>query len=295
MSILIFGSGIVGVNARLLILLYGLFALMVALSASTQENVQRKSMGSAAQIQTANSAGTPHETQIPAGTILPVVLRTSFELDRCKPGYILHGKIAQAVPLPSGATIRRGSHIEGHIVGVTPATNGIGAKVSIQFDRLYLAGQWIPLTTNLRAIAGFKMVIESGLPNEAPAEAVAFYASLPTTLIGGDSVYGVYGPVMSRNDASEVVGKSVGDGVLARPRARKGSACRGEVQGNDNPQALWVFSTDACGAYGIKHLNIVHAGRTHPVGTIVLASETQNVKLRNGDGLLLRVDPVSAN
>jgi len=149
------------------------------------------------------------------------------------------------------------------------------------------------VVTSLRAIAGFMTVIESGVPDEAPAEG-APYTWLPTTQIG-DSVYGVWGPVMSWNDASEVVGKSVGDGVLARPKAKEGTSCRGELEGNDTPQALWVFSTDACGAYGIEHLNIVHAGRTHPVGTIVLASETQNVKLRNGDGLLLRVDPVSAN
>ena len=96
---------------------------------------------------------------------------------------------------------------------------------------------------------------------------------------------------MSWKNASEVVGKSVGDGVLARPR--EGAECRGELEGNDNPQALWVFSTDACGAYGIEHLRIVHAGRTDPVGKIVLASGTQNVKLRNGDGLLLRVNGVS--
>ena len=294
MSTMIFGSGILRLIARLLILLYGLFALAVALSASPQQSVQRKPVDSAAQNQTINSAGTPHDTKIPAGTILPVVLRTSFELDRCKPGELLHGKVAQAVPLPSGETIRRGSQVEGHIVEVTPAANGAGAKVSIQFDKLYFAGKWLPVTTNLRAIAGFMTVIESGVPDEAPGEG-APYTWLPTTQIGGDSVYGVWGPVMSWNDASEVVGKSVGDGVLARPKAKEDTNCRGELEGNDKPQALWVFSTDACGSYGIEHLNIVHAGRTHPVGTIVLASETQHVKLRNGDGLLLRVNAVSDN
>ena len=36
-------------------------------------------------------------------------------------------------------------------------------------------------------------VIESGVPDEAPAEG-APYDWLPTTQIGGDSVYGIVGP-----------------------------------------------------------------------------------------------------
>ena len=294
MSSMIFGSGGARLTARLLILEYGLFALTAALSARAQESEQRKPTGSAGQTQTTNSAGTSQENKIPAGTILPVVLRTSFELNRCKPGQLIHGQIAQNVPGPNSATIRRGSHIEGHIVEVAPTSNGAGVKVSIQFDKLSIKGQWIPVVTNLRAIAGFMTVIEAGVPYEAPAEG-APHDWLPTTQIGGDSAYGMWGPVMSWNDASEVVGKSVGDGVLARPRAREGAACRGDLEGNDKPQALWVFSTDACGTYGIEHLKIVHSGRTHPVGTIVLASETQNVRLRNGDGLLLRVNSLSDN
>jgi hypothetical protein len=292
MSSMIFGFGGARLTARLLILGYGLFALTAALPARAQESEQRKPTGSAGQ--TTNSAGTSLDKRIPAGTILPVVLRTSFELDRCKPGQLIHGQIAQNVPLPNRATIRGGSQIEGHIVEVTPASNGAGGKVSIQFDKLNMKGQWIPVVTNLRAIAGFMTVIEAGVPYEAPGEG-APYDWLPTTQIGGDSAYGRWGPVMSWNDASEVVGKSVGDGVLARPRGKGGTGCRGDLEGNDKPQALWVFSTDACGSYGIEHLNIVHAGRTHPVGTIVLASETQNVKLRSGDGLLLRVNAVSDN
>jgi hypothetical protein len=289
MSGMNFGSGVARPGVHFLILVCGVFASMAALLTSAQESVQRPPTGSAAQIETTHSERTSQENKIPRGTILPVVLRNSFELDRCKPGELLRGQIAQEVPLPNGATIRRGSQIEGRIVEVTPAGGGTAGKVAMQFDRLNVKGKWIPVVTNLRAIAGFMTVIEAGVPDEAPGEG-APHDWLPTTQIGGDSVYGMWGPVMSWNDASEVVGKSVGDGVLARPRSKEGAECRGELEGNDNPQALWVFSTDACGVYGIEHLNIVHAGRTDPVGKIVLASETRNVKLKNGDGLLLRVN-----
>jgi len=43
----------------------------------------------------------------------------------------------------------------------------------------------------------------------------------------------------------------------------------------------------------LEHLNIVDAGRADPVKKIVLASETRNVKLKNGDGLLLRLNAAS--
>jgi hypothetical protein len=84
---------------------------------------------------------------------------------------------------------------------------------------------------------------------------------------------------------NQTVGKAGYDGVLVHVRAQPGSKCRGALDAEDRLQALWVFSSDACGVYGIEHLNIVHTGRTAPVGTIVLESQTQNVKLRSGSNL----------
>jgi hypothetical protein len=170
MSGMNFGSGVARPGVHFLILVCGVFASTAALLTSAQEKLQRPPTGSAAQIETTHSERTSQEKKIPGGTILPVVLRTSFELDRSRPGEVLHGQIAQDVPLPNGATIRRGSQFEGCIVEVTPAGGGTGAKVSMQFDRLNVKGKWIPVVTNLRAIAGFMTVIEAGVPDEAPAE-----------------------------------------------------------------------------------------------------------------------------
>jgi hypothetical protein len=227
--------------------------------------------------------------KIPPGTVLPVVLRTSFSFEDRKAGQILHGQIAQTVPLPDGTRIRRGTRIEGHIVEVTPASNGSPAKVSLRFDKLQMNGQWIPVMTNLWAIAGFMSIQEAQVPVEAPGEGSP-YNWLPTRQIGGDSVYGKNGPVMSAEDTSKVIGKSVSDGVLVQVSSKQGTPCRGAVDSNDHAQAMWVFSGDACDTYGLEHLSIAHSGRTDPKGTIVLASAKPNLKLKNGDGLLLRVD-----
>jgi len=226
---------------------------------------------------------------IPSGTLLPVVLRTPLSFDKSKQGQILRGKIAQDVPLPNGSKIRKGSTIEGHVTQVTPNASTEGSKVTLEFDKMDVDGQWVPVVTNLRAIAGFMTVIQANIPDEAPAEGSP-YNWLPKTQIGGDSVYGVGGPVMSAEDDSKVIGKSTPDGVLGQVSAREGSPCRGAVDGNNHSQALWVFSSDACGAYGIDHLKIDHSGRCDPKGKIILASDARKLQLRDGDGLLLRVN-----
>jgi hypothetical protein len=95
--------------------------------------------------------------------------------------------------------------------------------------------------------------------------------------------------VTSAQDSSRVVGKSVGDGVLVRLASKDGTKCRGAIDGNDNPQALWKFSSDACGVYGISKVSIVHAGRSEPVGTIILEMQGHTTSIRSGAGMLLRV------
>lgn len=238
--------------------------------------------------QTAASASSDAGLKIPGGTVLPVILRTGFSLDKAKAGQLLHGEIAQEVPLGNGEKIHKGAKVQGHIVEVTPTTNGADNTVKVQFDKVNVDGQWLPVVTDLRAIAGFMTVIDAGIPVQAPGEGDV-YNWLDKEQIGGDRDYGVDGPVRSADD-SKVVGKFLGNGVVGQVSAKEGSKCRGPVDNNNNPQALWVFSSEACGIYGIEHLQIEHAGRTDPMGTIVLVSDARNLKLRDGDGLLLRVN-----
>src|SRR5208283_4770092 len=86
------------------------------------------------------------------------------------------------------------------------------------------------------------------------------------------------------------VGVPVADGVLAEVRHDPGTKCRGPVDNNDKPQAMWEFATDACGVFGFDRTEITHAGRTTPMGDIVLTSQHGNLNLRIGTGMLLRVN-----
>ncbi len=194
----------------------------------------------------------------------------------------------QDVPLSPGVRIRAGSVVIGHVLDVSAATDGAKTRISLQFDKLVFSHQTIPITTNLRAIAGFMQVIEAQTPPIGAGESEVF-RWLTTVQVGGDVVYGSGGPVTS-GDNSQTVGKQVNGGVLSQVRAKEGTKCRGAIDGNANPQALWVFSSDACGTYGLEHIEIAHAGRTDPTGVIVLTSGSGDLKIRAGAGMLLRVN-----
>lgn len=131
-------------------------------------------------------------------------------------------------------------------------------------------------------------VSEAQVPESGPDRGTSEY-SWTTDQIGGEVDYRGGGAVVH---AAEIVGYSVPDGVLVRVRLKPGMKCRGEINGNDQPQALWVFNSDACGLYDFPDVILSHAGRTDPVGQITLLSSTGNLNIRAGSGMLLRVNTV---
>lgn len=230
---------------------------------------------------------------LPPGTILPVHLNSAISTSHSKPGQIITGRIMQDVPLSAGMKIRAGSKVIGHIVELTPASPGTRASISLQFDQLVFSHQTITMSTNLRAIAGFMEVADAQAPYGAGESNDNQW--LTTVQVGGDVAYGEGGPVTSGEDASVVVGKLIRGSLLGQVRAKEGTKCRGPIDGNDNPQALWVFSSDACGTYGLEHIYIAHAGRTEPTGVIVLVADVGNLKIASGAGMLLRVNEARSN
>jgi hypothetical protein len=233
----------------------------------------------------AKQASPKSSLTIPAGTILPVVLRTTIRASSAAQGQIVRGEIAQDVALDGIPKIHKGSKIEGQVVQVVPAANGAGPRISIRFDKLHVNGQVLPITTDLRAIAGFMAVLQASIPDMGVGEGEVSNW-MTTTQIGGDSVYGVGGKVESAN--GQVVGRSlISGGVLVEPLSN--GACRGAIDGNNSPQSLWVFSSNACGTYGLESVQISHAGRSEPAGTFTLDLQSHKTKIQDGAGMLLRV------
>jgi hypothetical protein len=231
------------------------------------------------------SAAAWAQNAVPAGTVLPAELSASLDSGKSKPGQVITARIMQDVPLPAGK-IPAGARIIGHIVNVAPAKSGSGMEISLQFDALRFSHRSIPITTNLRAWASMIEVEDAQVPSTGTDRGTP-WAWMTTNQIGGEVVYGQDGPV---TNGSSFVGRAAPGGVLVHLSAKPGSMCRGEVGGNDRPQALWLFSSDACGLYGFSELEITHAGRTDPVGQVRIASKEGRVHIQGGSGLLLQVN-----
>lgn len=224
------------------------------------------------------------ELQIPAGTILPVRLNHKISTKNARPGQVITARVMQDVPLPGGRRIYEGAKVKGKVISVS--INGARrGSVALRFDMIESHHEEVPIVTDLRAIASFTEVQFAQTPETTPGFGDPYVWSV-THQIGGDVKYGVGGPVTDQN--SSTIGRGTFDGVLVRVRAQPGTECRGPL-GEDRLQALWAFSADACGVYGMAGLHIVHAGRTEPIGEIVLAAERNNLKLPAGTAILLRV------
>ena len=222
----------------------------------------------------------------PPGTILPVRLNHSFSSGSSQQGQTITARVMQRVPLPNGEHIRKGTTVIGHVVAVQPASEVGNGQITIQFDRLLLAGErQLPIRASLRALAGTMSLEDTQL---SPAGADGSASQDWDTLLLGDGVrYGYYGPVTDAE--SRELGKSVPDGVLAHPEANPRRGCDGSATGGNDLQAMWLFSPDACGVYGVARVEISNTGGTNPQGQITLTARNGDVKVGGGVGMLLRV------
>jgi hypothetical protein len=226
------------------------------------------------------------QISIPPGTVIPVALHGSLSTTKSKPGQVVKARVMQDIPLGEGSKIPAGSYVEGKVISVTPASNGSPAQITFEFDRLVTSKGSVPITTNLRALASTLEVTSAQIPQYDDRGSSSYVNN--TRQIGGDAVYRGGGHVM---EGKTVVGEPVNDeGVLGYARPNPEGNCRGAIDGNNRLQALWLFSSDACGVYGYKGVKIEHAGRTSPVGEITLSSDRGDINIRGGSAILVRVD-----
>jgi hypothetical protein len=220
---------------------------------------------------------------IPAGTILPVSLNSNLRSDKGGSGTPIIATVMQDVPLGKGETLRKGSKVTGHVVEASiPGKGSDQSRISFQLDQVQLGNLTIPITTRLRAVASRSEVLAATPELSSPD-----YADNQVQ-IGGDQIsYGEDGPVMV---GERVVGKHTSQGVLAYVDPDSGASSAGMNGGNARPQALWLFSVNARGAYGFGDLTILPSVSDEPLGGVVtLTSNRKAVRVDRGSAMLLRI------
>jgi len=212
--------------------------------------------------------------QIPAGTVIPVMLTMTVDSAKAHAGQQIRGKVMESVPLADGI-IPAGAKVFGHVDQVHPGNGVSPAWIAIQFDHIVFHGQEVAFKANLRALASMMAVQDAQVPFFEPDTTPRSAVMLAP--VGGDAAFRPDNPEKSW-------------GRMVRFSGDLNPGCGGRVDQPGTTGALWVFSPYACGAYGYgKDLVIVYDGSTDPVGNIVLGSQ-KHVEVHAGSGLLLRAE-----
>ncbi|MGC2111038.1 MAG: hypothetical protein WA655_16075 [Candidatus Korobacteraceae bacterium] len=231
-------------------------------------------------------AATLAAQSLPPGTALPVMLSTGLNAKNTKVGQKIEGRLMQEVTLQSGPIIKSGSHVTGHVVEVS-RPRGSGSRIVVAFDQLQDEGKFISLNVSLRALAESENVFQAGVP-AGSAGASESSDEWVTKQVGGEFVFRGRGTLESSQGK---VGRWSGTGVWGQ-LAPAGDCPATDANGQE--QALWIFSTTACGLYGFEHMKLTHAGNTDPLGQITLES-TEDVEVRGGSGWLLIANSAPSN
>ncbi len=208
---------------------------------------------------------------VPPGTVLPVRLLTTLD-PNVKPGTQIFARLMQDVRL-AGGTIPARSQVAGEVFIVAPG------RVDFQFTSIHAKTGVIPIVASLRALASPQAVADAQLPETGPDRGTP-PSSWTTDQIGGEIAYRGWSLVADGED----IGKVRSDGAVLAPLRSSSRGC--SASASNVPQALWVFSSSACGVYGYTGLTIGPAGTRSSAGQITLQFSGR-LNLRSGSGLLL--------
>jgi hypothetical protein len=250
-------------------------ACQLASLARTPSLLERQPAGAAVQ--------NAHE--IPPGYILPIDLEHTLSVKHARAGDAIEARITQEVPLPDREKIPFRSVVRGSVVSVVMDDDEIGAELTLRFDQVSHHKQNLSVTTSLRAIASLFAVRQAQMPVGAWDEMFQRWAH--TIQIGGDFRFGDGSAV--RNRWKEKVGEGVLGGVLVYARANPALGCEAPAGADGHVQALWLFSSDACGVYGLRGVQLVRNGQSKPIGEITLHFKKASMKLSQGTAMLLYV------
>jgi len=220
--------------------------------------------------------------RIPVGTVIPVMLSSRLNASKDKPDETIEGRVMQEITLPSGIKIREHAQVQGHTVSVSKGKSG--SSIVVKFTTIQSEDRTIPVTMEALAVASMATVSDAQRPVGGNSD-IDPDTQWVTRQVGGDIVKRGWGQVFS---SGGLTGKWVGgSSVVIKLTPNEAAGCP-QGPGYDREQALWIFSSAACGSYGLGSLKIANSTLGSHVGEITLTS-TRNIDIRSGSGWLLIV------
>jgi hypothetical protein len=217
--------------------------------------------------------------EMPAGTVIPVMVTVTLDSAKAHVGQPITGKVMERVPLPGGENIPEGAKVLGHVSLVIPAKAGAPASLALQFDKIIAHGHEFSIRTSLRALASMMAVYEAQVPFFEP----------DTTPRGAVMLAPVGGEAAFRPDNPEKSYRPVHfSGELA-------PGCGSRVDQDGGTGALWVFSPYACGVYGFGNALVIVGERSAATEDSILLGSKKNFSINAGSGWLLLVTPQASN
>lgn len=224
---------------------------------------------------------------IPASTAIPVTFTHTLEAGMARPSEMVTAKTNQAVLLPGGQVLPKGSIVQGHVVqstafafDSTPYAEQKPSVLSIHFDKVVVGGTAIPVSLSVRAISGPAQTYEASIVRYANDSDTAGTRNL----IGGSSFSPLDNVVTS--PTGDTVGYVREQGVFARLLAGDDLDSTLQCSGTVAEQSVDIFSANACGVYGLAAVSMTDNGGN---GTFVLESRRHPVKVYAGSAALLQV------
>jgi len=225
---------------------------------------------------------------VPAPTTVPVRFTQTLDAAKAKAGDVVTAQTLQAVILPSGSSLVRGSLVIGHVVEVhpyvedrTPYGKPSPSVLAIHFDRAVDKGVSIPLSVYIRAFA------DKAASDKASSPAYGFDDNVGTILLVGGDHYAPGSRVGLSPDQDTVLSIRK-DGVYARLISN--DYVHGDValhcDETSTQQPVGIFSANACGYFGYSAIYLETNGRTDG-GTFRLNSNHDTVKIYAGSTALL--------
>jgi hypothetical protein len=231
---------------------------------------------------------------IPADTAIPVVFTKTVNAAKAKAGDPITAKTIQAVRLPDGENIPKGSRLTGHIVQATsfhfdetPYAKQKPSVLAVHFDRIAVNGTETPVNLTVRALA-----------NHNDAEDATFAHNIDESdhvgtivLVGGAHFSPLSKEVLSSGD-EDIVGYNRRGGVFAHllPGVYQGRDAGFQCSGTSTEQSVAIFSPDACGLYGFANTSLFGADES---STFRLTSTRYTVTLYAGSAALLQSTSLS--